>query len=277
MVYQLERSEYEKARSLFHGQNLALVIEAVIAGNSPAMIWVDNAAYPGAALMWDKAHCFYLVGANNNLEFTGNLSELVVAQIFPEARRRGLNIFKVYYTDAGWETQIHAIFPKTPFRKLARVFYTFDQLKTGDWKDRLLVGFQMRAIDQTLLTNVELKNIQAVIDEIESCWNSVESFLKNGFGFCLLHDQEIVCWCTAEYVSGPQCGIGVETVESYMNQGFATLTASAFVSYCHSNRITPHWDSWKANLPSVAVAEKIGFRKVLDYCVYLGEMNGVTA
>jgi hypothetical protein len=57
-----------------------------------------------------------------------------------------------------------------------------------------------------------------------------------------------------------------------MNQGFATLTASALVSCCQSNRITPHWDSWKANLPSVAVAEKIDFRKALEYDVYLGEI-----
>ena len=156
MVCQLERYDHEKTRLLFQGQHLALVIEAVIAGNSPALNWSDHITGPRTALMWDKAPCFYLVGAMDNLEFNRTLSELVVARIFPEARRRGLTIFKVYYTHTDWEAHIPAISPNIAFRKLERVFYAFDQLKLGNEEDCLPVGFQMQAIDQSLLTNTEL-------------------------------------------------------------------------------------------------------------------------
>lgn len=273
MLYRLKENEFEKARPLFHRQNLAFVIEAVIAGNSPAIIWVDHAANPSAAFLWDRAHCLYLVGAKENKEFTRNVIELISGQLFPEARSQGLTLFKVYYSDIEWEPKIPVIFPQVSLRKMDRVLYTFDHLTEEDGKHRLLEGFQLHLIDHSLLANLKLENIQFLIEEIESCWPSLACFLENGFGFCLLKDQEIVCWCTAEYVSGRQCGIGIETVEKHMNHGYATITASAFVSYCRANQIKPHWDSWKVNLPSVSVAEKAGFKKVLEYSVFLFELE----
>lgn len=56
--------------------------------------------------------------------------------------------------------------------------------------------------------------------------------------------------------------------------GLATLTARAFVVRCVREGIAPHWDCWTTNLPSVAVAEKVGFVKALEYTVWFGKMNG---
>jgi RimJ/RimL family protein N-acetyltransferase len=44
--------------------------------------------------------------------------------------------------------------------------------------------------------------------------------------------------------------------------------ASACVDYCLTEYITPHWHCWADNLPSVAVAEKVGFKKSLVYPAY---------
>ena len=79
--------------------------------------------------------------------------------------------------------------------------------------------------------------------------------------------------CTAEYVSGGRCGIGIETVPAYQGRGIATLTASAFAGYCATWSITPHWDAWSSNLPSVVVAEKVGFRKVETYSVLVADFS----
>jgi RimJ/RimL family protein N-acetyltransferase len=125
-----------------------------------------------------------------------------------------------------------------------------------------------------LLANHRLQNVQHVIAEIESCWPSLQQFYDKGFGVTLLlGEEEIVCWCTAEYVSAGRCGIGIETDEAYQNRGFATLTAAAFVEDCLARQVAPHWDSWTTNVPSLAVAEKVGFRMVQEYFVYLATLS----
>lgn len=273
MIQLLEAHQYQKVHALFQGPQLSLVIDAATAGNSPNTIWVDNVAQPKTALLWDNAHCYYLVGAADNPELNQALASFVTESLVPEAATRDLGVFKVYYSSEGWEDAIRLIFESPSLTKLERSFYTFDQVKLSNWREWLPNGGYVRSIDQRLWANPRLKNLQAVTEEIESGWHSLRSFLEKGFGFCLLLADEIVCWCTAEYVSEKKCGIGIETVEAYRQRGLATLTACAFVEYCVSKQITPHWDAWTANLPSIAVAEKVGFRRRLDYTVYFGQYH----
>ena len=46
-----------------------------------------------------------------------------------------------------------------------------------------------------------------------------------------------------------------------------TAATEAFLTHCATASITPHWDSWASNTPSVAVAEKTGFRKIETYSI----------
>ncbi|MGB2696887.1 MAG: GNAT family N-acetyltransferase [Candidatus Zixiibacteriota bacterium] len=270
MIHKLIEKEYKKVHSLFTGSHLNLVIDAVVEGNSPGQMWVDDVTSPKTAFMWDKAYCYYLVGSADNGKFNTALREFICGKLAPEAMANNRFVFKVYYTSKAWESKIEAIFGAASLRQRERVLYTSGKLKIPDWRKRIPSGLCIRCIDEELLTKTKMENIPAVVGEIESCWNSVDDFLRNGFGFCLVHDQVIACWCTAEYVSGNKCGIGIETAGAYRRRGFATLTACAFVDYCISNHILPHWDSWKDNLSSIAVAEKVGFKKTLEYTVYFG-------
>lgn len=270
MIHELVEKEYKKVHSLFTGPHLNLVIDAVVEGNSPGQIWVDDLTSPKTAFMWDKAHCYYLVGSAGNVEFNSALKEFINEKVVPEAIEHNRFVFKVYYTSKAWESKIGAILDAASPRKRERVLYTLEKLEIAEWRDGIPPGLCIKPIDEKLLKKTSLKNIPAVVGEIESCWNCVDDFLRNGFGFCLVDDQAIACWCTAEYVSRGKCGIGIETGEVYRGRGFAKLTTCAFVDYCISNDILPHWDSWMDNLPSIAVAEKVGFKKTLEYTVYFG-------
>ena len=64
-------------------------------------------------------------------------------------------------------------------------------------------------------------------------------------------------------------GIGIETLPAYQGRGFATLTATAFLQYGCARGLTPYWDAFTSNAPSLAVAEKVGFVKAADYSVFL--------
>lgn len=268
-------------RPLFVSKHLQLVIDAVIADNSPGVLWVDDAdtlrvyrrlrrrSYqPHAALLWDKTHSLYLVGAADNASFNDAAHRFVA-----ETVARTVDVLKIYPGSADWHPVIETLFADRALHKLERVFYRLASLKIPGWRERLRAGFRISSINDQFTELSRLQNFDALREEIESCWNALSDFQQRGFGFCAHNTETIACWCTAEYVSGAQCGIGIETVESHQRQGFATLTASAFAEHCLARGITAHWDAWAHNLPSVAIAEKVGFTKVEDYTIYFATLN----
>lgn len=274
VIYELKRSESLKVRSLFREPHLGLIISAVTACNSPGRIWVDDLSSPQTAFIWDKAHSYYLVGSPDNEAYNLAVEGLIREQIMPEARKRELLIFKLYGSLEVWQAIFKSIFKDKRLDKRARRFYVFKSRKIDSWRDEIPDGFAMERIDARFLNESNLKNRNVVIDEISSCWDSIDDYLKRGFGFALVHGgEEVACWCTAEYVSRDKCGIGIETLQKYQRRGFATLTACAFVDHCVSNDIAPHWDSWDDNIGSTKVAEKVGFELAEKYEVFFGSLS----
>ena len=272
-MIRLERDEYRRVRPLAGQPHLNLALDAMAEGNSPALIWVDERARPSAAYVWDKAHCHFLVGDASTPAFTQAVRELVRQEVAPRMLAQGKTFLKVHYSSAVWEDRIGAMVETAELVRRERVFYALDHFDMPDWRGSVPSGFSVRQIDAGLLGTDRLRGIEILRNEIQAGWYSVEDFLHTGFGYCLLRNNEIVTWCTAEYVSDGKCGIGIETAVEHMRRGFATITASAFVEHALGQGLTPHWDSWKMNLPSVAVAHKVGFRLISEYAVSTGRFQ----
>ncbi len=260
----LPNRSVDRVRHLFDSEHLSLVIDAIGAGNSPARVWVDGLTAPRAALIWDGSHSVYLAGS---IERAGEWRNLFDREVAPA----GHGVLKAYVTDVAAET----VFAGCPLRRRERVLYRGGRRSIPDWRTRLPDGFRISVIDERLTGRDTFANAVDVIAEIESCWESLSDFRRSGFGFIAHDAQTIACWCTAEFVSGGKCGIGIETIPAYRGQGLATLTASAFLEHCAERAMTPHWDAWAHNLPSVAVAEKVGFEKVETYATYVCEFDDV--
>ncbi|MGW5359372.1 GNAT family N-acetyltransferase [Actinopolymorpha pittospori] len=265
MALPLDR-EIDRVRRLFDAKHITLVIDAVIAGNTPARVWADDLTTPRTAPVWDGAHCVYLAGAGaaDRPEDWRELFEREIA-----SKRPGF--LKLYVT----KDVAESVFAGYPLQRRERVLYQGNGVSPPDpgRSPRIPAGFRISAIDQHVDELRELTHFTEVVAEIASCWNSVEHFRRQGFGF-VAHDAEtIVCWCTAECVSETRCGIGIETVEAFRGQGFATLTAAVFVEHCVGRKLTPYWDAWTDNLPSVAVAEKVGLHRVESYSLFVGDFS----
>jgi hypothetical protein len=258
----LPSSDAHRIRRLFGAEHLTFVIEAIIAGHSPARIWVDDRAGPETALIWDGAHCVYLAGP-------ADASDWWEATFLREIAPAAPSLIKLY---AGEALSKPARLPGFTFQRRDRVLYRLDRparrvdASRLDWP-ALPAGFTITEIGAGFDELGALENFAGVESEIGSCWNSIADFRKTGFGFCVHDSESIACWCTAEYVSAGQCGIGIETVAGSRRRGFATAATQAFATHCAASRITPHWDAWADNFPSVAVAEKTGFRKIESYSI----------
>ena len=281
------------ARHLFAAGHLALVIEAVIAGSFRATLWVDDASAPRTALLWDGSHGIYLVGP---VARPAEWRDLLAREVRPAAH----GFFKADVPDAVAD----AVFAGHDLRRRDRVFYAAHSLapsarsdKSG-WSPDLSGagavegtahsagaahsasaerwtgdGLRISEVAGCLDELADLANAADLLAEIEYMWPSVDAFRRDGFGFAAHDDSTVAGWCTAEYVSPGRCGIGIETVAAFQRRGIATATARAFLARCATNGVTPHWDAWAANLPSVAVAERIGLTLVESYHVHVGDFG----
>lgn len=253
-MHRLTLGDYYKVQHLFTEPHLTFVIDAMSAGNSPAHMWVDDLEMPRAAFVWDGTHSLYIAG---EADFTPILANITLPP----------PITKIYA--AHDQPTIERLFPQFTFQTRERVLFQLQQQGTVNWRERVSAGFVVRLIDEDLLLRQNLPNADHVLEEIESCWTALDRFFAHGFGYCVV-GEAIAAWCTAEYVSGKVCGIGIETVEAYQRRGFATLVASAFIEHCRKQHITAHWDAWASNTPSVAVARKIGLKQITSYNIYIG-------
>ena len=265
MISELTPDALQAISPLFHTPYMEFAVNALAAGNSYARVWVDTPANPASAFLWEGPR-FYFTGRTDNIAFNEAVGRVITTLIKPAPGA----YLVIYYDSASWVAQFPGIFADRQLHPGQRCFYRLDSQGVPDWRARVPASFSIVPIDRQLLAATAIVNLGEVIGEINSTWPD-ERFLEHGFGFCALRNEnEIVCWCTGEYAGGRHIGVGIETVGEWRRKGLATLTASAFVEHCLSNGIEAHWDCWADNLPSLQVAERVGFRKVLDYSVYEG-------
>lgn len=269
MIHLFEPKQTHSPRPLFDVPHLGFVVDAMAAGNSPATIWVDDIAQPRSAFIWDTTHSLYVGGAADNPTFMADVGKLISETLLPEGQKQQLGVFKIYSASAEWAAEIPQLFQREMLTQYERMLFRFDPGNETQ-SPVVLPGFQVQPITRELLENADRANAENVLEEIGSCWTALDRFYAQGFGFCVVTDNgDIAGWCTAEYVSDGVCGVGIETVEAYQGQGVATMAARAFVQHCAVRGWTAHWDSWTTNLPSVKVAQKAGFQKVIDYSIQI--------
>ena len=272
MIYELRKSEYTTIQPLLKKLTFTLSDDAVIKGIRPGKIYVDNLTNPKTAFVWAKPSEFCLSGSPDNDQFNSSLKNLVDEKITPELLSHNIKFSVLYYSSADWDCKIKFILKSQSSKKNYRWLHKFKQQKVS-WKRKIPSGFHVERIDELFLKSKKLNNINNVIDYILFNWNSVENFIKKGFGFCLLCGDEIVSWCISGDNVGKKCKLTIGTDEKYRNKGFASLIASIFLKDCLNNNLIPVWHCGTENLASIAVAEKIGFEKEQLYPVYTWTPN----
>lgn len=241
---------------LFSQSHLAFMVEAMLAGNSPALAWRDAET----ALIWDKAYCIYLGGKLEN----PRLREVISAALLPLAQQ--IRAFKISLTHDDQAAFIPNLFPEFGNDPYPHRLFKLDSAAVTTTPIVPPDGFHIRLIDAELLADTQRPGHADLAEEIELCWVARDRFLEYGFGVCLLDNTgAIVCRCTAEYVSSQTCGIGIATHEAVMGRGLATTAARVFVQKAMREGWTVYWDSRTNNLPSMRVAEKVGFKPITDY------------
>jgi hypothetical protein len=242
--------------------NIEFVFNSILAGSSPAVIYVNSQTSPTLSIVCEEKAVYFGGESSDCAEYTKYI-EFFKEHILVEKKKSGLGFVKIIYSSEQWEKALLDSLKECKFEVYHRVLFRHNLKDIPEFlpKDKDVCICE---IGKQLLER-QLANAEMLVDEINGGWGDVNNFYEKGFGFCAVKDSEIVGWCTAEYMSEGKCGIGIETIESYQNQGVASSMAASMINKCSELSIIPHWDSWKWNSYSVKTAEKVGFEEVLEY------------
>jgi GNAT superfamily N-acetyltransferase len=115
-------------------------------------------------------------------------------------------------------------------------------------------GYQLRQID---------RDVGPLLEGFEyyvSMYGNAERALKHTIGYCLLHDGQVV----SEAVAGPLARgiaeIGVGTRATHRGLGLATITTAYVIQECEARGYRPFWNTAQQNVPSIALAKRLGFQ-----------------
>ena len=123
---------------------------------------------------------------------------------------------------------------------------------------------EKNSIPQTQAT--ELKEIRADNYELMKgrivptfSWENKEEFIKNGFGYCLIKDGQMLACAFASGISKDYVDIGVETAEECRGKGYGRIVSTAMVKETLRRGKIPVWDCDTRNEASMKLACSVGF------------------
>lgn len=150
---------------------------------------------------------------------------------------------------------LHALLPAAPVYEGTAIDFTgrspaVDLARFGT----VPAGYHLRPIDAGLVP------VLAGFDYYVAMFGSVARALEQTIGYCLLHDDKVVCEAVAGPLTRGVAEIGIGTAEGYQRRGLATLTAARAIQSCEARGYAVFWNAAQQNVASVALARRLGFQ-----------------
>jgi GNAT superfamily N-acetyltransferase len=263
MLDLLSIAEVAVARPLFAELGDHLIVQAVLDGTSPGQVYVDDRRRPAVAFI-SSAEGHYLAGSPDHRAFNDALRDMLATTIFAGDD----DAFVVFVQPDAWAGVLAGMLPHQPLLTDHRRHYVCRAVR-DDGLANLPAHYTIERIDAALLARSDLQLPGHIFSWMRSNWGSTEAFLQRGFGFCMLHETSVVCWCLADCVHGDRSEIGIRTAPAYQRRGLATCTVAATVSYALSQGFSEvGWHCSDTNIGSWKTAERVGFTQTSSYIEY---------
>jgi RimJ/RimL family protein N-acetyltransferase len=270
LLQELKPDEFERVLPLFQGFDYSLSIHAAIEGNNPGRIFVDDVTGPRTALAL-TVEGYLLAGEHDNPATIERLRCLLRDKIFTgEVFVNGDQSMSLAVHPETWETKLSELIPTHEIEKNKRYHYLCHAVQF-DWRRSTPAGYEVHRVDQALLTHPTFlfpEPLKEWMDFKEMWWN-VDNFLAKGVSFYVLHEGEVVSWCTPDCVSRDRMDVGIITHPTHRRQGLASIAVAATVEYCLSHGFSAvGWHCNADNVSSWKTAEKVGFERNREYSYY---------
>lgn len=140
-------------------------------------------------------------------------------------------------------------------------FFGYDPLSRvlSDLRQQLPQAYEIRAIDRQLLKHCVWR------DAMKFYCGSLENFLANGIGLCMMHGDEIIVEAYASSLGDTQAEIGAITREAHRGRGYAPISCAYLIDACEQKGFHAYWSCDRDNTASIRVAPKLGFQQKRAY------------
>ena len=244
MIYELK--DFSKVKRMFEFWYGFDAVDATI------RVFVTDPVAPRSALAYSSYDGIFLGGEpDRELVEYGELGDDIVIPLNEE-----------------WEKLIRECFPEAePTTRYAiHRCKEFDREKLQSFVDALPEGYEIRRIDSETYDLILAAN-DADLEYLIGDFETKEAFLEKGRGFAVLKDGSVVAGASSEYCyrfGGIE--VEIDTVHKERRKGLASAVGAKLILSCLDDGLEPVWDA--ANLISVHLAEKLGYRFDHEYVYY---------
>jgi len=265
-ITELKDNEFNKVIQLLNNEKVHCTFAyAVAEGKQPGRIYADNNVEPKCCLITCRSGKYLVAGDSRDNDFYGFVSEYLYN------RENHGNYYDLYSSSQDWIVKLDDTLGDNA-AKLSRQVFQWNYLylsSISKWSRMLPKGFELKKMDADLFE----KYIREMDSSYADLWETSNNFLENGFGFCILKDNEFVSVCNTYYVRDGSAEIDIVTKNEFRKQGFALIACSEFIKYCVNNSIKPIWDCDDGNENSKKLAEKLGFKSEETYEMHWWHKN----
>ncbi len=252
----VEPTHYHKVAPFFRDvAEMHLSVDAVCHGTAPGEVYVNSLDRPTVGFV-TTPEGEYLVG------------DAACESAYPGLRALIPERAYLILHPVSWEQVLTRIWTNPVARRHRRLHLRWQRPDALQARAELPVGFELVAIDREFLARTELRNHEEITNRAKD-WPSIDSFLQQGFGYCVIGDNAVVSRCVSDCVLGDKCEIGVGTDPRYRRRGLAFAAVAATIQHCLARGLTHiGWHCLRSNTGSRSLAEKAGFEVMAEYAAF---------
>lgn len=239
---------------------------SIIERNNPGTIFVDDIETPQVALVWNQGmKGFYFIGNCKNKRFLDDINKFIDTDIASFLNEKNIDYFECSTTSKKWDKMIEKIFEQKGLESWEQLIYFWDENKK---LEQVESKYTIYSLKDRNIQPVHFSNWDYYEKVLKDFWDDVKLLKEKGNCYYAVDRNEIIGVCYSGFVTSKYKTIGIETDEKYRKQGVAYHLALRCIVEILEEEMLPWWDCTKANIPSVKLAEKLGFLKHQEYNCY---------
>ena len=230
----------------------------VLEGVTRGQILVDDPAHPTRAVVHEEAF--------GTLYFGGHVDESLLAALVDEFRQFG---------DVGigcWlEDPLNEMLPPHPNYDGSTYYFPqrAQSMDLAPLMQALPTGMRLVPRDEHLLK----KSFDYTLTL--ASFGSVEKVMEQTLGVMILDGDALVCEAATGAPTHGCIEVGVTTARTHRQRGLAAMACASLIRECEARGYSTWWDCAKQNIPSVKLAQKLGYVQGLEYHYTLWAMHQI--
>ncbi len=237
-------------------KNSSIYFSSVLLFQAPGKVWVDNTEDTHLVLVYsDYQQGFQFMGDTVQKDKYKDIKAFFEIVIIEFMKQKNMSIFEYGADTDELLEMVERIFIGKEFDKSNQLIFEY---KGYERSEKYREDYQIVPIDRHFFNN-SYSNMDYIIDEIALSNGSIESYLRNGFGYAAIDNDKIIARAMVNFRYGNMDNIGVDTLVDYRNKGLSTILIQKVLDQIIAKGHIPLWDCDEENISSKKVAEKCGF------------------